>query len=114
MSTNFKRKFRRSLDVKSNIKVANIPMIIFVISLSLFFGTQLYINSKLSPLGKQLQSYNTEKDLLLQENREIEKDLANSQSITVVEHITNKKYKLKPTSTSQLVYVTPSVNASAQ
>lgn len=91
--------------------VKKLPTLILIFSLIFFFGTQLYINSILSPLGSQLQSFNTEKDLLIQENRELDKDLANAQSITVVQHLTNKKFKLTPTNANQLVYVTGIITA---
>ncbi|MCC7289891.1 hypothetical protein IT417_01405 [bacterium] len=112
MSDRLKRQLKRRLYTNTKFELKNVPFLFFVISVAFFFGTQLYINSMLSPLGGKLQSLNTEKDLLLQENRELEKDLANAQSITVVENLTNKKYKLKPSSTTQLVYITTSVSAS--
>lgn len=114
MNSKVRRKFRKIFEKKTSLKKSNIFLFIFIISLAVFCSTQLFINSKLSPLGKQLQSLNNEKDLLLQENRELEKDLANSQSITVVEQMTNKKFKLTQTKTNQLIYVTPSVSAQAQ
>ncbi|MCK9368370.1 hypothetical protein M0R04_00090 [Candidatus Dojkabacteria bacterium] len=112
MLNRIRRKFKRSLENKGKVNSATLPIVFLILSLAIFCITQLSINSILSPLGKQLQSFNTEKDLLIQENREIEKDLANSQSISVIQNITNKKYNLKPTNTSQLVYVTPNVVAS--
>jgi hypothetical protein len=112
MLNRIRRQFKRKLESNGKLNFARLPIFILIISLAIFCATQLSINSKLSPLGKKLQSFNTEKDLLLQENREIEKDLANSQSISVIQNITNKKYQLKSTSTAQLVYVTPNVVAS--
>lgn len=110
MQEKIKRQLKNKLNTKG--RTLSIPLLLLVISISMFLSTQLYMNSKLSPLGVQLQSYNTEKDLLLEENREIEKDLANAQSITVVQNLTNKQFKLKPTKASQLVYVTGNLNAS--
>lgn len=105
-----KRKLKRAFAPNSqNLK--NIPLKLFIISFIFFISIQFYINSSLSTQGVKLQSLNTEKTLLLQENREIEKDLANARSITVVENLTNKKYKLTPTKTGQLVYVSATVNA---
>ena len=112
MLNRIRRQFKRRLEKNGKVKTSAIPIAFLVFSLVVFCATQLSINSILSPLGKQLQSFNTEKDLLIQENREIEKDLANSQSISVIQNITDKKYNLKPTTTNQLVYVTPNVVAS--
>lgn len=111
MSDKIKRKLKTQFTKTGTIGYRNIPYIILVIGIVFFLGTQLYINSMLSPLGGKLQSLNSEKDLLLQENRELEKDLANAQSITVVQNLTNKKYKLTPSKATQFVYVTNNVNA---
>jgi hypothetical protein len=111
MSDKIKRKLKSKFTNSGLISYQKIPYIILVIGVVFFLGTQLYINSMLSPLGGKLQSLNSEKDLLLQENRELEKDLANAQSITVVQNLTNKKYKLTPSKATQFVYVTNNVNA---
>lgn len=112
MKEKLKRQLKHSLSSNNRFDLNKLPLFIFLLFTLLFFGTQLYVNSLLSPLGSRLQSFKTEKDLLLQENREIEKDLANAQSITVVENLTNRKYKLAPTKTTQLVYVSGNINAS--
>lgn len=110
MSEILKRKLKHKFSITGE-NSNNIVFVIFVLSLIFFLTTQLYINSILSPLGGKLQFLNSEKDLLVQENRELEKDLANSQSLAVVQKLTNKKYRLKPTTPTQLVYVTGNVNA---
>lgn len=106
-----KRQLKRIFN-KENRKNENIPIQIFIFCFIFFIAIQLYINSSLSTQGAKLQSLNSEKNLLIEENRELEKDLANAKSITVVENLTNKKYKLTPTKISQLVYVTGNVTAS--
>jgi hypothetical protein len=85
---------------------ANIPLIVFVISLVLFCVVQLAINSILSPLGSKLEAFNSEKEYLIEENRSLEEELASSNSLTVIEHITAKKFKLDQTAKKQIVYVT--------
>jgi hypothetical protein len=79
---------------------------IFAISLILFCVTQLVINSVLSPLGPKLEAFNSEKEYLIEENRSLEEELASSNSLTVIEHITEKKFKLDESGKKQFVYVT--------
>jgi hypothetical protein len=86
-------------------KITNIPLLIFVISLILFCITQLVINSVLSPLGSKLEAFNSEKEYLVEENRSLEEELASSNSLTVIEHITEKKFNLDEATKKQIVYV---------
>jgi hypothetical protein len=78
---------------------------IFAISLILFCVTQLVINSVLSPLGSELEAFNSEKEYLIEENRSLEEELASSNSLTVIEHITEKKFNLDEAGKKQIVYV---------
>lgn len=112
MKEKIKRKLKHSFRLNNNQNLNKLPLIMFILSLTLFIFSVVYTNSILSTKGIQLQSLNTEKNLLLQENRELENDLANAQSITVVQNLTHKKYKLSPTKTSQLVYITGNITAS--
>ncbi len=98
-----RRQIRNRMNRSSSSK--NLVMIFFVTSLILFCATQLTINSILSPLGSQLQSFNTEKELLIEENRELEEELASSNSLAVLENISSKKFELDNSVKKQLVYV---------
>lgn len=49
----------------------NLPTILFVCSMCTFVLSQLVINAILNPLGKELQSLNSEKNYLVEEKRVI-------------------------------------------
>jgi cell division protein FtsL len=88
-------------------------MIFFAISTLLFVSVQLYTNALLSPLGHKLASLNTEKNLLLEENRDLEQDIAKNSSITIISKYADKKLNLTKTDNSKTIYSTPaSVQAS--
>jgi len=79
-------------------------MIFFVISTLLFVSVQLYTNALLSPLGHQLASLNNEKNLLLEENRDLEQDIAKNSSITIISKYADKKLNLTKTDNSKTIY----------
>lgn len=112
MKEKIKRKLKHTFGNNAPNNLKSLPFITLILSLTLFIFTIIYTNTVLSTKGIQLQSLNTEKNLLLQENRLLENDLANAQSITVVQNLTIKKYKLIPTKTNQLVYITGNITAS--
>ena len=102
-------KNRRALKrrfTSSKVRKNSLPLTVFVITLILFCVVQLVINAILSPLGTKLQAYNTEKEYLIEENRSLEEELASSNSLTVIEHITEKTYDLDDSGSRQIVYVT--------
>ncbi|HOV29619.1 MAG TPA: hypothetical protein PLD77_00900 [Candidatus Dojkabacteria bacterium] len=75
----------------------NIPLLIFVMSLTSFVLSQLIINSILAPLGTELQSLNREKNFLVEENRTMEEQIAKANSITVVHKLADKALSLSTT-----------------
>ena len=93
------RKFKFSLlSTKSLIALTVISVIIFCI-------TQLVTNAILNPLGAQLGSYNYEKNQLLEENRHLEEELAEINSLKVIRTIAEKKMDLKETQNKTIIYV---------
>lgn len=102
--SNKNRRILRNRMSNTN-KKGNTTATIFAITLVAFCIIQLVINAILSPLGAKLQSLNTEKDHLLEENRSLEEDLASSNSLTVIEHVTEKTLDLKDSSNKRTVYV---------
>ncbi|MDX9739035.1 MAG: hypothetical protein RBT33_01580 [Candidatus Dojkabacteria bacterium] len=78
---------------------------VFISSLILFGISQLIINSLLTPLGVKLQSLNTEKDHLLEENREISEMIAKNSSIKVIESLSEKKLNLSQEKQQTVVYI---------
>lgn len=109
-----KRKIRNSLNNKEfRFTSSKAISTFFVISTLIFISAQLYTNAILSPLGHKLASLNTEKNLLLEENRELEQDIAKNSSITIISKYAEKKLQLEKTQSENTVYATPtSVQAS--
>lgn len=83
----------------------NLPATIFAISLIFFGLSQLVINSILTPLGTQLQSLNSEKNFLVEENREMEEDIAKTDSITVIKKLSDEKLEISADNTRTVVYI---------
>lgn len=82
-----------------------LPVTIFSISLIIFAMSQLVINSILSPLGIELQSLNTEKEFLIEENRDMENQIAKLGSIKVVETLTSKRLSISKNKDQEIIYI---------
>ena len=89
---------------KENFK-SNFFSYIAIFSLVSFALSQLIVNSILTPLGVKLQQLNTEKEHLLEENRNISEDLAKSGSIKVIEQLSEKKLKLAQDVEQTFIYI---------
>jgi hypothetical protein len=83
----------------------NLPVTILSISLVLFAMSQLVINSILSPLGIELQRLNIEKEALIEENREMENQIAKLGSIKVVETLTEKRLNISKVENQEIIYI---------
>lgn len=106
MNKIIKRKIRNKIsNSNSGSSLKSSVVIIFAVSLLTFFISQIAINSVLSPLGSKLQAYNTEKKLLIEENRELEEQIAQIKSLTVIEHMTEKKLNLDGNDAKEVIYV---------
>lgn len=82
-----------------------LPITILSISLVLFAMSQLVINSILSPLGIELESLNTEKEFLVEENRAMENQIAKLGSIKVVETLTGKRLNISKVEGQEIIYI---------
>lgn len=83
----------------------NVPAIIFITSMSIFVLSQLVINAVLNPLGKELQSLNSEKNFLVEENRAMEEQVAKTDSITVIKKLADKELNITAQSQKSIVYL---------
>jgi len=83
----------------------NIAGTIFIVSVIFFVLCQLIVNSILAPLGTELQSLNSEKNYLIEENRAMEEEIAKSDSITVIQKLADKSLSLSPSNKKILVYL---------
>lgn len=78
---------------------------ILIFSFVLFTVSQLVVNSVLTPLGTRLESLNTEKEHLLEENRVISEEIAKNSSLKVIESLSGKKLNLSQTKVQTFVYL---------
>ncbi len=83
-----------------------ISRIIFVLSFILFLSSQLFTNAILSPLGHELQSLNTEKNLLLEDNRILEQEIAKDSSLTIIKAYSKAQFDIKDDSKHQSIFIT--------
>jgi hypothetical protein len=86
-------------------KKTNIPATIFIISLVFFGLSQLVINSILAPLGTRLQALNSEKNFLVEENREMEEEIAKTNSITIIKKLSDEKLAISSDNERSIVYI---------
>jgi hypothetical protein len=92
-------------NTRVSLKKQNIPLTVFLFTLLLFTLSQLVINSILSPLGIELQSLNSEKNFLIEENRSMEEQIAKSNSIMVIKQLANDKLHISSSSERNLIYI---------
>ena len=78
---------------------------IFLITTIIFFVAQLIVNSKLSPLGTQLQNLNSEKEYLVEVNNNINEQLAKLNSIVVVKELAQKRLNFDKASAQSTIYI---------
>jgi len=83
----------------------NLPVIVFLTSVGIFVVSQLVINSILNPMGTELQSLNSEKNFLVEENRSMEEEIAKTNSITVIKKLAEKTLDIKAGNTKTVVYL---------
>ena len=84
---------------------SNIGIKIFLMTLLIFGVSQLVVNSVLTPLGVKLQTLNTEKEHLVEENRQISEEIAKNSSIKVIENLSDKKLNLTQEKQQTVVYI---------
>ncbi len=78
---------------------------VLLFSFVIFTISQLVVNSVLTPLGTRLESLNTEKEHLLEENRVISEEIAKSSSLKVIENLSEKKLNLSQAKLQTYVYI---------
>lgn len=83
----------------------NIFTTLFIFSLLAFILSQLVVNSILAPLGSELQSLNSEKNYLVEENRGMEEEIAKNNSITVIRKLADNSLSLSSSNQKTVVYL---------
>lgn len=79
--------------------------LLLLFSFIIFVISQLVVNSILTPLGTKLESLNSEKEYLLEENRIISEEIAKNNSLRVIENLSSKKLKLSKDKVQTFVYI---------
>jgi len=104
---NIKRTIKKRLTLKGDIKISTYLASVFMLAIAfiMFLAVQLGTNAILSPLGHELQAINTERNILVEENRRLEKKIAINSSITVVEKFSTDKFELSEEADSNIVYI---------
>ncbi len=90
---------------KTSNRKSNIAIKMFLMTLLIFGVSQLVVNSVLTPLGVKLQTLNTEKEHLVEENRQISEEIAKNSSIKVIENLSDKKLNLTQEKQQTVVYI---------
>lgn len=83
----------------------NLPTTLLVLAVVAFVVCQLVINSILAPLGSELQSLNSEKNYLVEENRQMEEKIARTDSITAIQKLSDKSLSLSASKNKTVVYL---------
>jgi len=90
---------------KTEEKKKNIFAITLLACFVILVLSQLIVNSILTPLGSRLESLNTEKEHLLEENREMSEEVAKSSSLKVIENLSEKKLNLSVIKAQTYIYI---------
>lgn len=91
-----------------NLNLTKISGFLLILTTILFFITQLAVNADLNPKGERLEILNTEKNLLIEENRRIEEEIARSGSLKVINQIASQKLNLKDNTINSTKYISDS------
>ncbi len=92
-------------NLPQNFKNRNLPIAIFLGTLAVFTISQLAINSIITPLGLELESLNSEKNYLVEENRSMEEEIAKTNSIMVIRQLANKKLNISSDAERVIIYI---------
>lgn len=107
-----KRLFERD---GKKFSITSFTATLALISTVVFCITQLSINADLNPKGVKLESLNEEKNLLIEDNRQMEKDIADSESIPVITDIAQTKLNLKDNPDQKTIFISdPGIIASTE
>ncbi len=108
MTIKFKRKLKRIFK-KDKIETLdflfNKTIILTICIFTLFLLSQLLLNSMLTPQGVRLERLNNEKNILIENNREIAQEIARIRSISIIQEITEEQMNLKPLAENTIIFI---------
>ncbi len=71
-----------------------------------FVTIQLVINFVLTPKGIELEDLSREKNLLVENNRELEQEIARIKSISIIKEITGETMSLSSDPENEIIHIT--------
>ncbi len=77
-----------------------------VIVTIVFVTTQLVINFVLTPKGIELEDLSREKNLLVENNRELEQEIARIKSISIIKEVTEETMGLSSNPENEIIHIT--------
>ena len=79
--------------------------VVAIISILLFCFTQLAVNAQLNPKGAMLEQLNNEKNMLIENNRELSEDIAEGKSITIITQIAENQLGMSNQKDQKIYFV---------
>ncbi|MBN2100561.1 hypothetical protein JW710_01555 [Candidatus Dojkabacteria bacterium] len=92
-------------NLKKGFSVPTLSVGVFVAVVLAFCVVQLVIVSVLSPRGKELRRLNQEKEMLIEENRKIEHEIAKYSSMSIIKARSEKDLEMKRA--EKVIYLEP-------
>jgi hypothetical protein len=96
----FPKKEEPLVDTILNISI-KLAAVVFLV----FLCAHLIINSALTPKGIKLEELSQEKNLLIENNRELGQEIARIRSISIIEEITGETLNLEANAHDKILYI---------
>lgn len=90
---------------KNKNRRLSLPALMLVTATAIFCVTQLAINISLNPRGAKLEGLNREKTMLIEENRQLQEEIAKAKSLAIVTELAEKKLDLSGNSDIKLIHI---------
>ncbi len=108
MTKKFKRKCKTIFPQKNESLLDSSQGICFAITIVItiiFVLVHLTINFVLTPKGIELEDLSREKELLVENNRELGQEIARIRSISIIKEITSETISLKTNPENKIIYI---------
>jgi len=107
ITENIKRALKNKLcgEKFRKCNFTTISGVIAVISILLFCFTQLAVNAQLNPKGAMLEQLNNEKNMLIENNRELSEEIAEGKSITIITQIAENQLGMSKYNDQKIYFI---------
>lgn len=111
INTNKYKRILRKLFAKKegkriSVSFSTATKVFLFVAILAFLSTQLITNAILSPLGHELQALNSEKNLLVEDNRVLEQEIAIDTSLTIIKVYSENQFEISADAEHDSIYVT--------